>query len=202
MKKMMILVISVVLITVMGLAVSNVEKEPIETDNKTTEKTENHELAEEFSYETVFLDDIEETVNKPEKVAVSEEKVVKTHQNTTTNSEVKPTTNTDAKESEVTEKLQIKPDKEEEKIEVIETPKHTHTWEPIHSNRKIEKIKIIPWTKCYACGADMTGNVNHIDEHLLNGDSNVHYGTEYREEMYYETEEYISGYKCSCGEIK
>ena len=202
MKKMMILVISVVLITVIGLAVSNVEEEPIETDNKTTEKTENHELAEEFSYETVFLDDIEETVNKPEKVAVSEEKVVKTHQNTTTNSEVKPTTNTDAKESEVTEKLQIKPDKEEEKIVVIETPKHTHTWEPIHSNRKIEKIKIIPWTKCYACGADMTGNVNHIDEHLLNGDSNVHYGTEYREEMYYETEEYISGYKCSCGETK
>ena len=202
MKKMMILVISVVLITVIGLAVGIVEEEPIEAVNKTIEKTENHELAEEFSYETVFLDDIEETVNKPEKVAVSEEKVVKKHQNTTTNSEVKLTTSTDAKESEVTEKLQIKPDKEEEKIEVIEPPKHTHTWEPIHSNRQIEKIKIIPWTKCYACGADMTGNVNHIDEHLLNGDSNVHYGTEYREEMYYETEEYISGYKCSCGETK
>ena len=88
------------------------------------------------------------------------------------------------------------------KTEVIEPPKHTHTWEPVYSNRQIEKIKMIPWTKCYACGADMTGNVNHIDEHLLNGDSNVHYGTEYREEMYYETEEYISGYKCSCGEIK
>lgn len=202
MKKMMILVISVVLITVIGLAVSNVEEEPIETDNKTTEKTENYELAEDFSNETVFLDDIEETVNKPEKVAVSEEKVVKTHQNTTTNSEVKLTTNTDAKKSEVTEKIQIKPNKEEEKKEVIEPPKHTHTWEPIYSNRQIEKIKIIPWTKCYACGADMTGNVNHIDEHLLNGDSNVHYGTEYSEEMYYETEEYISGYKCSCGETK
>lgn len=202
MKKMMILVISMVLITVIGLAVSNVEEEPIETDNKAKEEQKNYETAEDFTRETELLEDIKETINKPEKVAVSEEKVVKTHQNTKTNSEVKPTTNTDAKESEVTEKLQIKPDKEEEKIEVIETPKHTHTWEPIHSNRQIEKIKIIPWTKCYACGADMTGNVNHIDEHLLNGDSNVHYGTEYREEMYYETEEYISGYKCSCGEIK
>ena len=91
------------------------EEELIETDNKTIEKTENNELAEDFSNEKVFLDDIEETVNKPEKVAVSEEKVVKTHQNTTTNSEVKPTINTDAKESEVTEKIQIKPNKEEEK---------------------------------------------------------------------------------------
>ena len=83
-----------------------------------------------------------------------------------------------------------------------EPPRHTHSWEPVYAERQVELVKLVPWTKCYCCGADMTGDVYHIDEHLLNGDSNVHYGTEYREEIYYETEEYVSGYSCSCGKTK
>lgn len=83
-----------------------------------------------------------------------------------------------------------------------EPPGHIHSWEPVYAERQVEQVKLVPWTKCYCCGADMTGNVYHIDQHLLDGESNVHYGTEYREEVCYETETYLSGYRCSCGETK
>lgn len=89
-----------------------------------------------------------------------------------------------------------------EKDEIKETVTHTHKWEPVYVQKKVEKIRQVAWTKCYACGADMTGNISHIDQHLLNHETNVHYGTEYKAEVYYETESYISGYKCSCGKTK
>ena len=81
-------------------------------------------------------------------------------------------------------------------------PKHTHKWEPVYSTRQVEKTREVAWTKCYCCGADMTGHPEHIDQHLENHETNVHYGTEYRTETYYETEKYVSGYKCSCGAKK
>ncbi|NLD19137.1 MAG: hypothetical protein GX663_02680 [Clostridiales bacterium] len=81
-------------------------------------------------------------------------------------------------------------------------PSHEHSWEAIYKTRQSPHIRQVPWTKCYCCGADMTGNPSHIDQHLLNGESNVHYGTEYRSETYYISEQYVSGYKCSCGAIK
>ncbi|MDO4518554.1 MAG: hypothetical protein Q4B78_05035 [Bacillota bacterium] len=79
---------------------------------------------------------------------------------------------------------------------------HSHSWTAVYSERSVQKVKSVPWTKCYTCGADMTGNISHIDVHLENHESNVHYGTEYRDEIYYETESYISGYRCSCGATK
>ena len=77
--------------------------------------------------------------------------------------------------------------------------KHIHSWEPVYSERQVEKTRQAAWTKCYKCGADMTGNPSHIDQHLLNHEAGVHYGTEYRTEIYYETERYIAGYSCACG---
>ena len=77
--------------------------------------------------------------------------------------------------------------------------KHIHSWEPVYSERQVEKTRQAAWTKCYKCGADMTGNPSHIDQHLLNHETGVHYGTEYRTEIYYETERYIAGYRCACG---
>ena len=76
---------------------------------------------------------------------------------------------------------------------------HIHSWEPVYSERQVEKTRQAAWTKCYKCGADMTGNPSHIDQHLLNHEAGVHYGTEYRTEIYYETERYIAGYSCACG---
>lgn len=80
--------------------------------------------------------------------------------------------------------------------------KHTHNWEAVYGERLAKKERQIPWTKCYCCGEDMTGDPKHIDKHLLDHESNVHYGTEYRLEVYYETESYISGYECPCGAVK
>ena len=77
--------------------------------------------------------------------------------------------------------------------------KHIHSWEPVYSERQVEKTRQTAWTKCYKCGVDMTGNPSHIDQHLLNHETGVHYGTEYRTEIYYETERYIAGYSCACG---
>ena len=77
--------------------------------------------------------------------------------------------------------------------------KHIHSWEPVYSERQVEKTRQAAWTKCYKCGVDMTGDPSHIDQHLLNHETGVHYGTEYRTEIYYETERYIAGYSCACG---
>ena len=79
---------------------------------------------------------------------------------------------------------------------------HTHSWQPVYGERQVEKTRQVAWTKCYVCGADMTGNISHIDQHLLNHETNVHYGTEYRTEVYYEAETYVAGYKCCCGKTK
>lgn len=96
-------------------------------------------------------------------------------------------------------KTQTKPKKNQTKPK---TAVHTHKWEPVYSTRDVEKTRQVAWTKCYCCGADMTGHPEHIDQHLLNHESNVHYGTEYRTETYYVPEKYISGYRCSCGATK
>lgn len=76
---------------------------------------------------------------------------------------------------------------------------HIHSFEPVYSVRQVEKTRQTAWTKCYKCGADMTGNPSHIDQHLLKHETGVHYGTEYRTEIYCETERYIAGYRCACG---
>lgn len=102
-----------------------------------------------------------------------------------------------SKENKVTESKMTKP-------AVKERPQdtHVHEWDTVYAERQVEKTRQIAWTKCYACGEDMTGNISHIDQHLMNHEENVHYGTEYRTEIYYETEKYISGYKCGCGKTK
>lgn len=82
------------------------------------------------------------------------------------------------------------------------TKAHTHNFIPVYGTRQVECTKSVPYTKCYACGADMTGNPGHIDKHLLNNEGNVHYGTEYRQEKYFVSEQYIKSYQCSCGASK
>lgn len=205
MSKKVVLVIILALLTVTGLATGcGMKEEPKETENKAVEKQENNELAEDYADKTVIATVTKGMTQIAEKVDVTEEKVYETKEKAADKAQNPPVIIEDKHQeehvdsaNEVTEKP-----KQEERVEVEEPPKHTHSWEPVYSERQIEKTRQIPWTKCYACGADMTGNVHHIDEHLLNGDSNVHYGTEYREEIYYETESYASGYKCLCGATK
>lgn len=107
-----------------------------------------------------------------------------------------------ASSSTESKKQSTKTDKSSDAEASKEVSAHTHNWVPVYAEKTVEKTRQVAWTKCYACGADMTGNISHIDQHLLNHETNVHYGTEYRTEVYYETERYISGYKCECGKTK
>lgn len=83
-----------------------------------------------------------------------------------------------------------------------EKAQHQHNWEKVYGTKQVEHTKQIPYTKCYVCNEDMTNNPGHIDKHLLDGESNVHYGTEYKTEKYYTEEPYVKGYECSCGAVK
>ena len=219
MKKNVVLMLLCVLLAAMGLAGCSEEKEPIEAAKETVAKPKKIEIAEDFPVEKkaeretsiktespVETADLQEVVDTEIREESAEEVDSKEVSEKTKPQETEKKPKADAKEKNIE-----KPKQEEQKAETTEnpekpkepeTPRHTHSWELVYAERQVEKVKLVPWTKCYCCGADMTGNVYHIDEHLLNDEENVSYGTEYREETYYETESYISGYKCSCGKTK
>ena len=219
MKKKVLLMLFCVILAATGLAGCSKEKEPVEAAKKTAEKTKTIEQAEDFDDEEKPIEDSSKESETSAEPADFEEKAVDTEIRVQPKpeevsyqevSEKEQPQEKEKKEPEPEKETKEKPKQEEQTTETPEEPeepkpeppRHTHTWELVYAERQVEMVKLIPWTKCYCCGADMTGNVCHIDEHLLNGDSNVHYGTEYREETYYETEEYVSGYRCSCGKTK
>lgn len=219
MKKKVLLVLFCVILAATGLAECSEEKEPVEAAKKTAEKRKIIELAEDFEDEEKPIEDLSKENETSAEPADFEEKAVDTEirvqpkpeeVSSQAVSEKEQSQEKEKKEPEPEKEAAEKPKQEEQTAETPEEPekpkpeppRHTHTWEPVYAERQVETVKLVPWTKCYCCGTDMTGNVYHIDEHLLNGDSNVHYGTEYREEIYYETEEYVSGYRCSCGKTK
>lgn len=216
MKKKVLLMLFCVILAATGLAGCTEEKEPVEAVRKTEVKTKTIEKAADFEDEKKEAEDSSKEIKPPAETADFEKKVADTEIQVQPKAEevssqevrekekpqetkVKPKEETAEKPKQEEQKARTPEEPEEPKPE---PPRHTHTWEPVYAERQVETVKLVPWTKCYCCGADMTGNVCHIDEHLLNGDSNVHYGTEYREEIYYETEEYVSGYRCSCGKTK
>ena len=219
MKKKVLLVLFCTILAATGLAGCSEEKEPVEAVRKTCEKTKTIEPAEDFEDEKKEAGDSSNETETAAETADFEEKEDDTEIQVQQKSEEVKSQEVNEKDkpqkeaAEPKEVTKEKPKQEEQKAETPkepeeteepkhEPPRHTHSWEPVYAERQVEKVKLVPWTKCYCCGADMTGNVYHIDEHLLNGDSNVHYGTEYREETYYETEKYVSGYRCSCGKTK
>ena len=132
----------------------------------------------------------EEVTDECIKASEKEEKTRNTPQNMTVNKEART-------ESESEEKKESKSSEQDSAAE--KAGKHSHSWEPVYSERQVEKTRQAAWTKCYKCGVDMTGDPSHIDQHLLNHETGVHYGTEYRTEIYCETERYIAGYRCACG---
>lgn len=132
----------------------------------------------------------EEVTDECIKAAEKAEKAQDTPQNMTVNKEAGAESGSE----------ELKKDKSSKRDSAAEKAvKHIHSWEPVYSERQVEKTRQAAWTKCYKCGVDMTGNPSHIDQHLLNHETGVHYGTEYRTEIYYETEMYIAGYRCACG---
>jgi len=204
MKKFKVIAIAVIMLLALGTAAymgaANSPEEISAEAKEGVQKTKKVELAKDFLEES---DHDEEVVDESVKVAENVENSEKTHQNDTAKEEVVVSDKNKTKpQSTETEKEPVKETEEKENKENVDPPKHIHSWQPVYAERQIEKTRQVAWTKCYACGADMTGNISHIDQHLLNHETNVHYGTEYRTEVYCETESYVSGYKCSCGETK
>ena len=155
---------------------------------KDAENTVAGEITENTAEEEAKDSKAEEVTDECIKAAEKAEKPQKTPQNMT----VKKEAGTESKSEE--KDNSSKRDSAAEKAAA-----HIHSFEPVYSVRQVEKTRQTAWTKCYKCGADMTGNPSHIDQHLLNHETGVHYGTEYRTEIYYETERYIAGYSCACG---
>ena len=103
---------------------------------------------------------------------------------------------------------------------------------PIYGEKKVYVVDQKAWTEtveepvyeqverciCNGCGADITGNMaSHAKENMLAGNTacggwhsevkQVQTGTttktiDHPEQGHYETESYVSGYKCSCGAAK
>lgn len=200
MKKFGVIVIVILIATVIVFCFST----QTNSDGKVSvaaEKLKNHELANENTDNKQDDGQDKESIKEDEKVTLSGEKTTKGTLKDTAVKEVSDSSkkNDKTQDTAKNEQTEIKTDQNKD----VETkPVHTHSWKAVYAERQVEKTKEVAWTKCYACGADMTGNISHIDQHLLNHESNVHYGTEYRTEVYYETETYISGYKCSCGKTK
>lgn len=106
-------------------------------------------------------------------------------------------------------------------------PTHTHNYNiPVYSSKQVYVVDQAAWTEtveepiystkevaiCNTCGADISGYAGeHLDETMHDGYHSevqtVQTGTDtytinHPEEGHYETESYISGYKCSCGASK
>lgn len=155
---------------------------------KDAENTVAGEITENMAEDETKDSKAEEVADECIKAAEKADKPRKTPQNMT----VKKEAGTESKSEE-------KDNSSERDSAAEKAAEHIHSWEPVYSERQVEKTRQTAWTKCYKCGVDMTGNPSHIDQHLLNHETGVHYGTEYRTEIYYETERYIAGYSCTCG---
>ena len=95
-----------------------------------------------------------------------------------------------------------------------ETKAHTHEWEPQYANKSVwvtdkdayDETVATEHYYCFDCDKDYTDTeeaMKHFDEtyHMYS-----HYNTletiRHDEQGHYETESYVSGYKCSCGATK
>lgn len=163
-----------------------------------------NQLEENFAVSASEKASSDSDITTPVKVSHSSKNAQNTHRKATANHDVTVTNKCKSDTATVSKTSTEKTSKSKQSTNAksSEAPEHTHTWSEVTSTRQVKKTREVAWTKCYACGADMTGNLSHIDVHLENHESNVHYGTEYRTEEYYVTETYVSGYRCSCGATK
>ncbi len=104
---------------------------------------------------------------------------------------------------------------------------HTHNYNiPVYGSKQVYVVDKAAWTEtveepiystkevaiCNTCGTDISGHAGaHLDETMHDGYHSevqtVQTGTDtytinHPEEGHYETESYVSGYKCSCGATK
>ncbi len=82
-------------------------------------------------------------------------------------------------------------------------PVHTHSWQPVYASKTVTDYKQVCITRCSACGADITGHASeHRKQEAMAGNNAVSYETYETVACGSHTEQYITGYRCSCGATK
>lgn len=82
-------------------------------------------------------------------------------------------------------------------------PVHTHSWQPVYASKTVTDYKQVCITRCSACGADITGHASeHRKQEALAGNNAVSYETYETVACGSHTEQYVTGYRCSCGATK
>ena len=82
-------------------------------------------------------------------------------------------------------------------------PVHTHSWQPVYASRTVTDYKQVCITRCSACGADITGHASeHRKQEALAGNNAGSYETYETVACGTHTEQYVTGYRCSCGATK
>lgn len=82
-------------------------------------------------------------------------------------------------------------------------PVHTHSWQPVYASKTVTDYKQVCITRCSACGADITGHASeHRKQEALAGNNAGSYETYETVACGSHTEQYVTGYRCSCGATK
>ena len=82
-------------------------------------------------------------------------------------------------------------------------PVHTHSWQPVYASKTVTDYKQVCITRCSACGADITGHASeHRKQEALAGNNAGSYETYETVACGSHTEQYVTGYRCSCGGTK
>lgn len=82
-------------------------------------------------------------------------------------------------------------------------PVHTHSWQPVYASKTVTDYKQVCITRCSACGADITGHASeHRKQEAMAGNNAGSYETYETVACGSHTEQYIAGYRCSCGATK
>ena len=82
-------------------------------------------------------------------------------------------------------------------------PVHTHSWQPVYATRTVTDYKQVCITRCSACGADITGHASeHRKQEAMAGNNAGSYETYETVACGTHTEQYITGYRYSCGATK
>ena len=82
-------------------------------------------------------------------------------------------------------------------------PVHTHSWQPVYASKTVTDYKQVCITRCSACGADITGHASeHRKQEAMAGNNAGSYETYETVACGTHTEQYITGYRYSCGATK
>ena len=115
---------------------------------------------------------------------------------------IQPATKTTAAKAKAAEPVKQKSTENKPKQQTTK-PVHTHSWQPVYATKTVTDYKQVCITRCSACGADITGHASeHRKQEAMAGNNAGSYETYETVACGSHTEQYVTGYRCSCGATK